>query len=60
MKFYSEEWKTDKAPSDTLVMMEVKDAKEIIAAMEEYVKNHPKKKNAKKLLKEMNEFWPIY
>lgn len=58
MRFFDET--TDTKAKETLVLMDFKDAQIIFEAMEEYVKKNPRKTNAKKLMKNMNEKWGIF
>lgn len=57
MRFFDES--TKNAAKETLVLMDIKDANTIYDALQEYVKNNPKKKKAKALLQEMYNFWGI-
>ena len=59
MRFFDEET-GGSIPKETLVLLSIKDATVIMEALDEYVKNNPRKRNAKQLLKVMNEKWALY
>jgi len=46
--------------NETVVIVQHKEAMEIIDALTAYVKTNPRKQNVKKLLKEMEDKWGCY
>lgn len=62
MRFFDEVEKSGKAkkPVEALVLMSFEEASIIVAAMEDYIKSHPRMKKAKALEKEMGDYWALY
>ena len=59
MRFFSEEL-DGKNTKETIIIIANDDAKIMIEAMEEHVKNNKKKVKAKKLLAQMNRDWGCF
>lgn len=60
MRFFDEEVGRGKSSRETVIVITSEEAHEIVDAITEYCKNHPRKQRAKKLLKEMDLKWGIY
>jgi hypothetical protein len=61
VRFFDEEnGNPNKAPTETLVLMSIKDAQVFYEALDEYTKNNPRKKKAKELMKELDKKWGIF
>lgn len=59
MRFFDDACMERLKTSDTIILMTSKEGQIILEALTEYVKNNKKKTNAKKLLKEMED-WSLF
>ena len=49
-----------KKPTESIVLVSIKEAEILVKALELYVEQNKKAKNAKKLLSEITQKWAIY
>lgn len=59
MRFFNEET-GGKASKETIIIISHDEALIIVEAINEFIKNNPRKTKAKKLLNEMDKKWRIY